>query len=202
MYTQNSELKELKMSHRVPWLRRTAVAVGATALIAGGSAPVALAHDSVVGGTVKEGDQLEEFPAEITLEFSGIPKDQFNTFAVTNKDTGEQIFSQEPELDERDLTITTPDDVDPGPGNYQVGYNITSSDGHATRGGVSFTVKGEDSDGASSTDAADADGAADSSSDMPTSVKIILGVGGVLAIAAVLALLIAKTRRNDSKGHK
>ena len=190
------------MSHRVPWLRRTAVAVGTTALIAGGSAPVALAHDSVVGGTVKEGDQLEEFPEEITLEFSGIPKDQFNTFAVTNKDTGEQIFSQEPELDDRDLTITTPDDVDPGPGNYQVGYNITSSDGHATRGGVSFTVKGEDSDDASSTDAADADGAADSSSDMPTSVKIILGVGGVLAIAAVLALLIAKTRRNDSKGHK
>ncbi len=190
------------MSHRVPWLRRTAVAVGATALIAGGSAPVALAHDSVVGGTVKEGDQLEEFPEEITLEFSGIPKDQFNTFAVTNKDTGEQIFSQEPELDERDLTITTPDDVDPGPGNYQVGYNITSSDGHATRGGVSFTVTGGDSDDASSTDAADADGAADSSSDMPTSVKVILGVGGVLAIAAVLALLIAKTRRNDSKGHK
>lgn len=188
------------MGHRVSWLRRTAVAVGATALIAGGSAPVALAHDSVVGGTVKEGDQLEEFPEEITLEFSGIPKDQFNTIAVTNKDTGEQIFSQEPELDERDLTITTPDDVDPGPGNYQVGYNITSSDGHATRGGVSFTVTGEDSDAVSSTDAADE--SADSSSDMPTSVKIILAVGGVLAIAAVLALLIAKTRRNDSKGHK
>ncbi|MBK4167338.1 copper resistance protein CopC [Corynebacterium macginleyi] len=186
------------MGQRVPWLRRATVAVGATALIAGGSAPLALAHDSVVGGTVKEGDQLEEFPKEITLEFSGIPKDQFNTFAVTNKDTGEQIFSQEPELDERYLTITTPDDVEPGPGSYQVGYNITSSDGHATRGGVSFTVTGEGGDDATSTDSADAE----SLNDMPTSVKIILGVGGALAIAAVLALLIAKIRRNNLKGQK
>lgn len=122
------------MGYRVPWLRRTAAAVGTAALVLGGSMPAAFAHDSVIGGSVKDGDQLDEFPKEITLEFSGIPKEDFNTFAVTNVDTGEKVFSQEPKLHERDLTIETPADVHPGPGNYQVGFQITSSDGHATRG--------------------------------------------------------------------
>ena len=99
------------MGYRVPWLRRTAAAVGTAALVLGGSIPAAFAHDSVIGGSVKDGDQLDEFPKEITLEFSGIPKEDFNTFAVTNADTGEKLFSQEPKLHERDLTIETPADV-------------------------------------------------------------------------------------------
>ena len=90
------------MGYRVPWLRRTAAAVGTAALVLGGSMPAAFAHDSVIGGSVKDGDQLDEFPKEITLEFSGIPKEDFNTFAVTNADTGEKLFSQEPKLNERD----------------------------------------------------------------------------------------------------
>ena len=113
------------MGYRVAWLRRTAAAVGTAALVLGGSMPAALAHDSVIGGSVKDGDQLDEFPKEITLEFSGIPKEDFNTFAVTNADTGEKLFSQEPKLHERDLTIETPADVHPGPGNYQVGFQLS-----------------------------------------------------------------------------
>ena len=184
------------MGYRVPWLRRTAAAVGTAALVLGGSMPAAFAHDSVIGGSVKDGDQLDEFPKEITLEFSGIPKEDFNTFAVTNADTGEKLFSQEPKLHERDLTIETPADVHPGPGNYQVGFQITSSDGHATRGGVEFSVKGDGSE----TKAPESDTEGTEGLSMP--LKIILGVGGVLAIAAVVALFIAKSRRTDSEGEK
>ena len=50
------------MGYRVPWLRRTAAAVGTAALVLGGSMPAAFAHDSVIGGSVKDGDQLDEFP--------------------------------------------------------------------------------------------------------------------------------------------
>lgn len=186
------------MGYRVPWLRRTAAALGTAALVLGGPMPAAFAHDSVIGGTVKDGDQLDEFPKEITLEFSGIPKKDFNTFAVTNSDTGEKLFSQEPQLHERDLTIETPDDVHPGPGNYQVGFQITSSDGHATRGGVEFTVKG---DAAINSEESDAENAGKEDGEgLPMSLKIILGVGGVLAIAAVAALIMAKSRRIDSEG--
>ena len=188
------------MGYRVPWLRRTAAAVGTAALVLGGSMPAAFAHDSVIGGSVKDGDQLDEFPKEITLEFSGIPKEDFNTFAVTNADTGEKLFSQEPKLHERDLTIETPADVHPGPGNYQVGFQITSSDGHATRGGVEFSVKG---DGSENTEAPESDTAGQEGTEgLSMPLKIILGVGGVLAIAAVVALFFAKSRRIESEGEK
>jgi len=188
------------MGYRVPWLRRTAAAVGTAALVLGGSMPAAFAHDSVIGGSVKDGDQLDEFPKEITLEFSGIPKEDFNTFAVTNTDTGEKLFSQEPKLHERDLTIETPADVNPGSGNYQVGFQITSSDGHATRGGVKFSVKGGGSENTESPDSKSIE--ANDDEGLPMSLKIILGVGGVLAIAAVVALFIGKSRRIDSEGEK
>lgn len=188
------------MGYRVPWLRRTAAAVGTAALVLGGSMPAAFAHDSVIGGSVKDGDLLDEFPKEITLEFSGIPKEDFNTFAVTNADTGEKLFSQEPQLHERDLTIETPEGVNPGPGNYQVGFQITSSDGHATRGGVEFSVKG---DGAENPEAGESDATDQEGTEgLPMSLKIILGVGGFLAIAAVVALFIGKSRRIDSEGEK
>lgn len=188
------------MGYRLPWLRRTVAAVGTAALVLGGSMPAAFAHDSVIGGSVKDGDQLDEFPKEITLEFSGIPKEDFNTFAVTNADTGEKLFSQEPQLHERDLTIETPEGVNPGPGNYQVGFQITSSDGHATRGGVKFSVKGDGSDNRETAESDTADQEGTEGLSMP--LKIILGVGGVLAIAAVVALFIAKSRRIDSEGEK
>ena len=36
------------MGYRVPWLRRTAAAVGTASLVLGGSMPAAFAHDSVI----------------------------------------------------------------------------------------------------------------------------------------------------------
>ena len=106
------------------------------------SAPAALAHDSVIGGNVVSDSPLQEFPEEITLEFSAVPRDDFNTFAVTDTKTGEVLFDAEPEIKQRELTIEVPDDVKPGPGEYQVGFQITSSDGHATRGSVPGSADG------------------------------------------------------------
>ena len=81
-----------------------------------------------------------------------------------------------------------------------MGFQITSSDGHATRGGVEFSVKGDPTE---STEAAAAESSSqDEDEGLPTALKIILGVGGVLAIAAVAALFIAKSRRIDSEGEK
>ena len=79
-------------------------------------APVASAHDTAIGGSINEGAVLDEFPEEITIEFSAIPRDGFNNFAVTDQATGEVLFSEEPEINERELTITTPEDQAPGDG--------------------------------------------------------------------------------------
>lgn len=193
----------------------TAFAAGATGLMIAMSAPLALAHDSVVGGNVVSDTPLEEFPREITLEFSGIPKETFNTFAVSDQDSGKVLFDGTPTIDGRDLTVEVPQDVQPGAGDYQVGFRITSSDGHSTVGSVEFSVAGgEDADGAANSadaagtentgdDAADADTESSSSdgalNSLPTAAKWIIGIGAVLVIAAVVVAFGAKTRRANGE---
>ncbi len=176
--------------------------VAAGALVA--SAPAALAHDSVIGGNVVADAPLAEFPQSITLEFSGIPKEGFNTFAVTDLDSGEVLFDAEPTIDGRELTIPVPGEVKPGPGDYQVGFQITSSDGHATRGSVPFSVAGADgtdgtdgAEGAAATTAPEDAPAADATglAGLPLAAKLILGLGGILIIGAVVIMLVAKTRK-------
>lgn len=184
----------------------------AAAIMAGGmlaiapgvwmAAPVAAAHDSVVGGSIQTDEVLDELPNEITLEFSGIPKEGFNTIAVSNVDTGEVLFSGEPTLDGRNLTIEVPEGIETEPGQYQVGFSITSSDGHATRGSVPFSIAGEESAaGAQETAAGETVGSGDVNADETANegglegpMKWIAAAGGVLALVAVVAVMIAKRR--------
>ena len=166
-------------------------------------APVASAHDTAIGGSINEGDVLDEFPEEITIEFSAIPRDGFNNFAVTDQATGEVLFSEEPEINERELTITTPEDQDPGDGDYMLGFQITSSDGHATRGGISFSVEsGEETANGAAVDSEGAETpveAAEEAEGMSTWMKWALAGVGVLAVIAVLAVMLAKRRGYDAE---
>lgn len=174
--------------------------------------PSATAHDVVIGGTPESGEVVEEFPDEIVLEFSGIPQDSFNTVAVTDNDSGDVLFNGEPELDERSVILAVPDDVDPGAGSYTVGFQITSSDGHGTRGSIEFEVAGEASDASTDTAAAEStenpENADTTESDETTDPEDQLLAGplgwvfggvGVLVILGVLVMMIAKNRNNSQK---
>ena len=147
---------------------------------------------------------LEEFPREITLEFSGIPKDTFNTFAVSDQGSGEVLFDAEPTINGRNLTVEVPDNIEPGDGDYQVGFRITSSDGHPTPGSVEFSVaSGADAAGASSAGSAgevdnndSQEGDTDASlSALSGPAKWIVGLGAVLVVVAMVFVFGAKTRR-------
>ena len=182
----------------------TALATGAIGLMLGFSAPMAVAHDSVIGGNVVSDTPLEEFPREITLEFSGVPKDTFNTFAVSDQDSGEVLFDAEPTINGRNLTVEVPEDIDPGDGDYQVGFRITSSDGHPTPGSVEFSVASSaDAAGASSAGSAgevdnndSQEGDTDASlSALSGPAKWIVGLGAVLVVVAMVFVFGAKTRR-------
>ena len=182
----------------------TAFATGAIGLMLGFSAPMAVAHDSVIGGNVVSDTPLEEFPREITLEFSGVPKDTFNTFAVSDQDSGEVLFDAEPTINGRNLTVEVPEDIDPGDGDYQVGFRITSSDGHPTPGSVEFSVASSaDAAGASSAGSAgevdnndSQEGDTDASlSALSGPAKWIVGLGAVLVVVAMVFVFGAKTRR-------
>ena len=151
---------------------------------------------------------LDEFPREITLEFSGIPKDTFNTFAVSDQGSGEVLFDAEPTINGRNLTVEVPDDVEPGDGDYQVGFRITSSDGHSTIGSVEFSVaSGADAAGASSAGSAgeaDDNNGQEGDSEAPLSAlsgpaKWIVGLGAVLVVVAVVFVFGAKTRRANGE---
>ncbi len=174
---------------------------GAIALslgIAGGllGPGVALAHDSVIAATPEDDGTVEEFPRDIVLTFSGIPRDTFNTVAVSNTSSGEVLFSQEPKLEGQEVSVEVPQDVNPGPGDYTVGFQITSSDGHATRGKTTFSVAGQAAGQEAEKDGEAADGAQDEGS-APVSGPLAWVVGGlgVLAIAAVVVLAVARNRR-------
>lgn len=110
-------------------------------MLAVGTAPAAFAHDSVITARPGMDETVTEFPTEIVLEFSGQPKEDFNTVALSRVADDEVLFSGEPEVNDREVSIDVPADVDAQPGEYRIGYQITSSDGHATKGTTSFTLQ-------------------------------------------------------------
>ncbi|MDO4928780.1 MAG: copper resistance protein CopC [Corynebacterium sp.] len=102
------------------------------------------AHDAVVASNPENGSTVSEFPSEIVLTFSGQIQDDFNTVAVSNQDSGEVLFDLEPKIDGFDVIIPVPSDLEVPNGNYVVGFQVTSSDGHVTRGSISFELAGDE----------------------------------------------------------
>ncbi len=176
--------------------RRALAATSAGMLVAAAAlcGPVAVAHDSVIGGSPHNEEVVDTFPDTITLEFSGYVKDDFNTFAISDADTQEVLFSGEPTVEGRDVSLEVPEDIDPGPGNYRIGFQITSSDGHATRGMTTFTVAGEqESDGAQADnpEADEAQESAESTTQESSSTPWGWIIGGGLVVLVIIGALIA-----------
>lgn len=123
----------------------TALAASAGILFAPvmGGLPEAHAHDVVMRANPGDGATIDQAPTELELEFSGIPKETFNTVALSNQDSGTVLFTATPTLDGPIIRAAVPEDVDLGPGHYKIGFQITSSDGHATRGMTTFTIAGD-----------------------------------------------------------
>ncbi len=166
----------------------------AAALVVGVGAPGALAHDAVIGGSPADGEVVTEFPDTLELTFSGEVQDGFNTFALSNARTGQVIYTGEPELEGRTVSLALPADLDTEPGDYRIGFQIISSDGHSTKGMTSFTYQSADAGTASETaapDPAGGDGGASSSTDLT-----LLWAGlGVLVVAGAAIAVIGKQKK-------
>lgn len=158
------------------------------------SAPVALAHDVVVEATPSDGATVTEFPHTLTLKFSGEPQDSFSTVAVSNADTQTVLYSGSPEVSGQLVTLNIPEEINPGPGTYTVGFQITSSDGHATRGKTQFTVAGAETDTETITTSAETAVQVVENPKTATS-NYLLYVVGAGVILLVLAALITLRRK-------
>ncbi|GAB2498362.1 hypothetical protein CATRI_07310 [Corynebacterium atrinae] len=168
----------------------SAVALAATGLLTVG-APAAFAHDSVIGGDPANGTVLEQFPDKVTLEFSGNIKDDFNTFAISNVESGDILFTGEPTTDGRFATLELPASLDAGDGEYRIGFQITSSDGHSTRGMTTFSV-GEE--GTAETTSAVVD--SEEPEETGLGKWLIAGLGAI-ALLGVITMVIFKGRNNN-----
>ncbi|WP_225723442.1 MULTISPECIES: copper resistance protein CopC [Corynebacterium] len=153
----------------------------------------AFAHDSVVSSNPSANSHVTKLPDTLELTFSGEPQDGFNTIALSRN--GQVLTQGEPTSDGRVLSLPLGNDVSEEPGTYTVGYQITSSDGHATRGSFEFTLDSKDSSGsdaASETEAAkEGEISGDTTRGVPT---WLLPVGGIVVIGAALIMAIARWR--------
>lgn len=171
----------------------TAVVASAAFLLSpAGSGLPAHAHDVVVRSNPADGSTVQQAPRQLELEFSGIPKDTFNTVALSNQQTGEVLFSATPQLDNQIIRVDIPADIQLAPGDYKVGFQITSSDGHATRGMTTFTLAGDVSTTPTSEEMVA------SSSEAPYSNQqfLYMLIGGLVALVAiVVGIVLAVSRR-------
>lgn len=180
--------------------RRLVAAGVAAGAVAVAPAPFALAHDVVIGGNPGDGEVVEEFPRSIELEFSGLPQGSFTTVAVSNQDSGEILFSGEPSIDDRVVTLDLPTEVTGGPGDYTVGFQITSSDGHATRNTTTFTVAGETTPPAETEAIDEAAEQTETAGDTSTGlgrpvVLFLIGLGIFAVITGVIVLILRGRNR-------
>lgn len=155
-------------------LRSRLVSVAAAAALLGGAtvpavmlAPVAAAHSVLLSVDPQDGSELENSPEQVVLTFNEEINQSFLTVAVTSPDDSTNRVAGEPTADGDTVTAQV---EDLGPGNYTIGYRVTSADGHVVSGSSVFTVVGSDAEapGAaagsadseqSGTDAADEGGA-------------------------------------------
>lgn len=169
-------------------------AVAATAAMV--TAAPAFAHDSVIGATPEDGSVVQEFPDTIELEFSGEIQDGFNTVAITRDRVGDPdlVYSGEPRIDGRDVILEIPADVEAEPGDYKVGFQIISSDGHATKGMTAFTY---DPDGSAQNAASDDSEPANEEAADAEESKFwsYFALAAVVVVVSLLALLFARNRQ-------
>lgn len=172
--------------------RGGAVAAAAATATLVAAAP-AIAHDSVIGADPENEGVVQEFPDKITLEFSGEIQDGFNTVALSREANGqsEVVYSGEPDIEGRFVTLDLPADLDAQPGDYKVGFQIVSSDGHSTKGMTSFSFNPS---GEATADASK-DPVVDAAEGMSTTTKVLLALAGVLVVAGAGFGALAKSRR-------
>lgn len=185
------------------WVRALVVSVAVAFVTVLGGFGLAHAHDQVVASKPADQAVIEALPREISITFSGTPRSGFNTIAVS-KD-GEVLVSGEPRAQGKRLTLPIPKSVSSDPGEYTVGFQITSSDGHATRGSYRFTVDPNAQAQAGGKASANGQGAGPENGSAPAASKTfdqraqewsswLLPLSGIVVVSGALVLAINRFR--------
>jgi len=137
---------------------------------------------------------LASAPTTVTLEFSGEPKQGFNTMAISNS-KGDVLVTGEPTVDGRNVTLAIPETTTLTPDEYTIGFQITSSDGHSTRGKTTFTIAGERVASSAASDTATTDAPTDPTAELMAGPwGQVAGGGGGLLVLAMIIMILARNR--------
>lgn len=107
---------------------------------------VVSAHDELIGSLPEDGEDVVA-PEEVRLTFSGQIADIGLAVQVTDE-SGRDVTEGEPVVDGTDVVQALVADL--APGDYEVVWRVTSSDGHPISGDLDFEV--EVDEGASGSD--------------------------------------------------
>lgn len=174
----------------------------------------ASAHDQLVSSNPADGDELEQQPEWLELEFSGLIQEIGSEVRVLDED-GSDVSAGELTVEERTLSVALPDNLTAG--EYTVQWRVVSEDSHPIDGSFSFTInddgsagqdgaaEGDDEGGAQLGGAAvdqPEDGAQDQGtlsedaggSGMSTPMIVLLVVGGLAVVALVVLMLTRKQK--------
>jgi len=121
---------------------RIAAALAAASCMAAFGAATALGHDEIESTSPKSGAVLARTPALVVLAFEE-PIGRLGAVTATRNGQGNLVKSAR--TAPRDASRVVVRLKRPGPkkqaGTYRVNWRITSDDGHAVRGVVTFRVK-------------------------------------------------------------
>ncbi len=126
------------MSHvgcpRLWW--RALLVLGVVAVLAGGTATVASAHDALVGTSPADGSTVGAVPGQVTLTFDQPALALGSTVLVAGP--GGPVISGRTRVTDNRVTQA----VQPGApaGRYTVTWRVTSIDGHPVSGRFGFTA--------------------------------------------------------------
>lgn len=157
-----------------------------------------VAHDVVISSNPQDGAKVTEFPTTVELTFSGIPKKDFNTVALSRKSDSTVLYRGEPHLNGQVVSFTLPSNIEKQAGEYLIGFQITSSDGHSTKGRTTFTYVDPSQENGSSEVSAESELKPTTSEGLSSTVTFAAGGITLIALAIVSIFLVA--RRNSQKG--
>lgn len=176
-------------------LRRRVGAVTTAAALVGGTglaaavpgvlmAPAAAAHSVLVSVDPADGSELANSPEQVVLTFNEEVNQNFATVAVTAGEGSPNQVSGEPTVSGETVTAQV-ENLEPG--NYTIGYRVTSADGHVVSGSSVFSVVDSgaaEADGADSAEGqpSEADAEASDSGDGSGINPAIWVVGGIAVV--------------------
>jgi copper resistance protein C len=189
------------------WTAAAACALAAGGLLVASASP-AWAHNTLVGSSPEDGQDLDEAPTEVELEFDQEVMEGGNGIVVTGPDGSSTYESGEVEIDGEFASIAL-GELDEA-GDYSIDYRIISADGHPVEGALGFSLSGDalhtQDDAVGQDDDEEAgDGEPARSDDDPAAEEEPEGLGMPAWVAVVLAvaligvivtILVRLSRRN------